>query len=34
MIAHEIIFSFRIFSLQKYDRIFGKNLERDIYGIK
>ena len=34
MIAYEIIVSFRIFGLQKYDRIFGNNLERDIYGIK
>ena len=30
----EIIVSFCIFSLLKYDRIFGKNLENDTYGVK
>ena len=34
MIAREIIFSFFIISLLKYDRIFGKNLEHDTYGVK
>ena len=34
MIAHDIIISFYIFSLLKYDRIFGKNLEYDTYGVK
>ena len=34
MIAREIIVSFFIFSLLKYDRIFGKNLEHDTYGVK
>ena len=34
MIAHNIIVSFCIFSLLKYDRIFGKNLEHDTYGVK
>ena len=33
-IAREIIVSFRIFSLLKYDRIFGKNLGHDTYGVK
>ena len=26
--------SFYIFSLLKYDRIFGKNLKHDTYGVK
>ena len=34
MIAREIIFSFCIFSLLKYDRILGKNFEHDIYAVK
>ena len=34
MIAHNIIVSFGIFILLKYDRIFGKNLEHDTYEIK
>ena len=34
MIARKIIFSIYISSLLKYDRIFGKNLEHDTYGIK
>ena len=34
MIAHSIIVSFCIFCLLKYDRIFGKNLEDDTYGVK
>ena len=33
MIAHDIIVSFCTFSLLKYDRIFGKNLEHDAYGV-
>ena len=33
-LAHDIIVSFSIFSLLKYDRIFGKNLEHDTYGVK
>ena len=32
MIAHDIIFSFCILSLLKYERIFGKNLEHDTMG--
>ena len=34
MIARNIIVSFCILSLLKYDRIFGKNLEHDTYGVK
>ena len=34
MIGHDIIFSFCILSLPKYDRIFGKSLEHDTYGVK
>ena len=34
MIPHNIIISFCIFSLLKYDRIFSKNLEHDTYGVK
>ena len=34
MIARKIIVSFFIFSLLKYDTIFGKNLEHDTYGVK
>ena len=34
MIAHNNIASFCIFSLLKYDWIFGKNLEHDTYGVK
>ena len=34
MIAQNIIVSFFIFSLLQYDRIFGKNLEHDTYGVK
>ena len=33
MIAHNIIVSFCIFNLLNYDRIFGKNLEHDTYGL-
>ena len=33
-ISHNIIVSFRILSWLKYDRIFGKNLEHDTYGVK
>ena len=34
MIARDIIVSFYIFRLLKYDRILGKKLEYDTYGIK
>ena len=34
MIGREIIVSFWIFSLLKYDRLFGKNLEHDTYVVK
>ena len=34
MIAHNITVSFCIFSLVKHDKIFGKNLEHDTYGVK
>ena len=34
MIAQNIIVSFYIFSLLKYDKIFGKNLKHDNYGVK
>ena len=34
MMAHDIIVSFYIFKLIKYDRIFGKNLEHDTYRVK
>ena len=34
MIARDIIVSFYIFRLLKYDRIFNKNLEHDTYGVK
>ena len=34
MIAQDIITSFYILILLKYDRILGKNLERDIYRVK
>ena len=34
MIACEIIVSFCILSLLKYDRIFGTNSEHDTYGVK
>ena len=34
MMAHSIIVSFWIFSLLKYDRIFGKNFEYDTYEVK
>ena len=34
MIAHNNIASFCIFSLLKYDLIFGKNVEQDTYGVK
>ena len=34
MIAHNVIVTFYISSLLKFDRIFGKNLEPDIYGVK
>ena len=34
MIACNIIVSFHIFRLLKYDRIFGKNLVHDTYGLK
>ena len=34
MIAHNIIVSLCIFSLLMYDRILGKNLEHDKYGVK
>ena len=33
MIACEIIVSFCIFSLLKYDRIFGKHVVHDTYGV-
>ena len=32
--SHGIIASFCILSLLKYDRIFGKNIENDTYGVK
>ena len=32
MMAHDIIVSLCIFSLLKYNRIFGKNLEHDTFG--
>ena len=34
MIDYDIIVSRCILSLLKYDRIFGKNLEHDTYGVK
>ena len=34
MIAHIIVVSFCIFSLLKYDWIFGKNLKDDTYVLK
>ena len=34
MITGDIIVSFNIFRLLKYDRIFGKNLEHDTYGVE
>ena len=34
MIFHNVIVGFYIFSLLKYDRIFGKDLEHDTYGVK
>ena len=34
IIAHNIIVSIYIFSLLKYDSMFGKNLEHDTYGVK
>ena len=34
MMARNIIVSFYIFSLLKYDRIFGKSLKHDTYGEK
>ena len=34
MIARDIILSFHIFRLLKYDRIFGKNLAHDAHGVK
>ena len=34
MIACDIIVSFCILSLIKYDKIFGKNLEHDTYGVR
>ena len=34
MIVREIIASFCISSLLKYDRIFGKNVENDTYEVK
>ena len=34
MIARDIIVSFCIFSQLKHPRIFGKNLERNTYGVK
>ena len=34
MIAHDIIDSFGIFSLQKYDSNFNKKFEHDTYGVK
>ena len=34
MIARDITVSLCILSLLKYDRIFGKNLEHDTYGVK
>ena len=34
MIACDIIVSFYIVSLPKYNRIFGKNLEHDTFAVK
>ena len=34
MVARDIVVSFCIFSLLKYNTIFDKNLERDTYGVK
>ena len=34
MIAPKVIVSFYIFSLLKYDKIFGQNLEHDTYSVK
>ena len=34
MKARKIIVSFCIFSLLKYDKIFGKNMEQETYGVK
>ena len=34
MIARNFVVGFCIFSLLKYDRIFGKNLGHDTYGVK
>ena len=34
MIAHDIILSFCIFSVLKYDRIIRKNFEHDTYVVK
>ena len=34
MLARDIIVNFYIFSLLNYDRIFGKNLEHEIYRVK
>ena len=34
MVAPDIIVSFYIFSLLKYDRIFNKKLRHDAYGVK
>ena len=34
MRALDIIVSFYIFRLLKYDKIFGKNFEHDTYGVK
>ena len=34
MTARDIIVSFCIFNLLKYDRTFGKNLEDDTYRVK
>ena len=34
MIVCDVIVSFYIFRLLKYDRIFGKNFEHDTFGVK
>ena len=34
MLGHDIIVSFSIFSLLKYDSIFSKKLEHDTYGVR
>ena len=34
VIAHDIIVSFYILILLRYDRIFDKHLEHDTYGVR